>query len=163
MKKYNIDKLTREEIFGGKLIAPMRQWLMQTGEYHKGYNYNDDIAIITHYIQNIGLAEENLYSEKAVPLLEKYYRATHTDLDAESLVDLTDAEALFDAIRESPVQLRFKENNAFTFVDLFAGTTGWKMCLCIGVRYLCSEKLWDESWSYSVRRYYARREQSPNS
>lgn len=129
MKKYNIDKLTREEIFGGKLIVPMRQWLIQTGEYHKGYNYNDDIAIITHYIQNIGLAEENLYSEKAIPLLEKYYRSTHTDLDAESLVDLTDAEALFDAIRESPVQLRFKENNAFTFVDLFAGIGGFRIAL----------------------------------
>jgi len=129
MKKYSIDSLTREEIFGGKLIAPMRRWLKQCGEYHKGYNYNDDIAIITHYLQNKGKFEEGLYAKKAISLLEKYYRATHTDLDAAAPVDLNAAEILFSAVEQSPVQQHFKENNAFTFIDLFAGIGGFRIAL----------------------------------
>lgn len=129
MKKYSIDSLTREEIFGGKLIAPMRQWLKQSGEYHKGYNYNDDIAIITHYLQNKGQYEEGLYAEEAISLLEKYYRATHTDLDTAAHVDLNAAELLFSAVEQSPVQQHFKENNAFTFIDLFAGIGGFRIAL----------------------------------
>jgi len=129
MKKYNIDKLTREEIFGGRLIAPMRQWLKKTGEFKKGYCFNDDIAIITHYLQNKGFAEERLYLEKARPLLEKYYRATHTDLDIRDQIDLDMAEALFSAVEQSPVHHRFKDNNSFTFVDLFAGIGGFRIAL----------------------------------
>ena len=129
MKDYNIDKLSREEIFSGRLIPAMRQFLSVQGVESRKYNYNDDIAIITHYLQNKGFPEEKQYSEKAIPLLESYYRATHTQLEADAPVDIAAAESLFSEINISPVNNRFKGNNSFTFVDLFAGIGGFRIAL----------------------------------
>lgn len=129
MIKFNINRLSREEIFGGRLIAPMRQFLKVHGIDTKDYNYNDDIALITHYLQNKDMPEEAYFAEKAIPLLERYYRATHTDLNLDTPVDIDMAEALFAAMGESPVQNHFRDNNAFTFVDLFAGIGGFRIAL----------------------------------
>ena len=69
MKQYNIDRLLKEEIFGGRLIAPMRQWLQLHGIDTKKYDYNADIAIITHYLQNKEYPEGNHYQEEANPIM----------------------------------------------------------------------------------------------
>ena len=62
MKKFNIDRLSKDELFGGRLIAPMRQWLNNNIET-KGYNFNADMAIITHYLQNKDYPEGRLYKD----------------------------------------------------------------------------------------------------
>ena len=36
MKSYNIDRLSKEELFGGKVIAPIRQWLKSHNIETKG-------------------------------------------------------------------------------------------------------------------------------
>ncbi len=129
-KQYNIDRLTREEIFGGKLIAPMRQWLKSHGVADtRKYDYNADMAIITHYLQNKFMPEEALYAADALPLIETYYRATHTNLPEDAAVNIHIAETLFSAINEAPVRQRHQNNNSFTFVDLFAGIGGFRIAL----------------------------------
>ena len=71
MKNYNIDRLQRDDLFGGRLIAPMRQWLKAHNEDVKCYDYNADMAIITHYLQNknFPVGGHQLYKE-AVPLID---------------------------------------------------------------------------------------------
>lgn len=129
MKTYSIDRLTREDIFFGKLIAPMKQWLKSHEIETKNYDYNADMAIITHYLQNKDYPEGQLYREEALPLMEEYYRANHTDLRDNDIVDLNQAEELFSEIFEMPVYRRHRANNAFTFVDLFAGIGGFRIAL----------------------------------
>ena len=129
MPIYNIDRLTREEIFGGRLIAPMRQWLKRQGRETKGYNQNADMAIITHYLQNRNLPAGQQLEAEAQRLMTEYYRATHTELAPDAEVDMHAAENLFSAIYEAPVYHRFQNNNAFTFVDLFAGIGGFRIAL----------------------------------
>lgn len=130
MIPYSIDRLSREDIFGGKLIAPMRQWLKSNGVTDtRKYDYNGDMAIITHYLQNRHHPEAALYEQAARLLLEQYYRATHTELADDAEVNQTKAEVLFDAVNECPVHERFADNNAFTFVDLFAGIGGFRIAL----------------------------------
>ena len=73
MKRHNIDRLSKEEIFGGKIIAPYRQWLKSQDIETKGYDYCRDMAIITHYLQNKDYPEGALYREEALPLMENYY------------------------------------------------------------------------------------------
>lgn len=129
MKHYNIDRLTREDIFGGRLIAPLRQWLKSQEKEVKGYDYNTDIAIITHYLQNKGYPEENWYKEKALPLIDNYFRATHTDLSDDADVEQHLQEQLFSEIHNTPVRRMHYDNNSFTFVDLFAGIGGFRIAL----------------------------------
>lgn len=94
MKRYNIDRLSKEDIFGGRLIAPMRQWLQLHGIDAKKYDYNADMAIITHYLQNKDYPEGQLYREKALHLMERYCRASHNDLN-DDIVNLNWAEGVF--------------------------------------------------------------------
>ena len=129
MKQYNIDKLSKEEIFCGRLIAPMKQWLKLHDIETKKYNYNADMAIITHYLQNKDYPEEDQYQFEALPLMEKYYRATHTELREEDVVEQNQIESLFAEIYDTPVYRQHKDNNAFTFVDLFAGIGGFRIAL----------------------------------
>ena len=129
MKRYNIDRLSKEEIFSGRLIAPMRQWLKIHDLETKEYDYNADMAIITHYLQNKNFPEGNYYQDEALPLLERYYRATHTELREEDVVEQNQIESLFAEIFDTPVYGQHKDNNAFTFVDLFAGIGGFRIAL----------------------------------
>lgn len=129
MKHYNIERLSKLDLFGGRLIAPMRQWLKLHDKETKKYDYNADIAIITHYLQNKNYPEGNLYREEALPLLERFYRATHTELKDEDVVGLDQTEALFAEIFSTPVYRQHQGNNAFTFVDLFAGIGGFRIAL----------------------------------
>lgn len=129
MKRYNIDRLSKEDIFGGRLIAPMRQWLQLHGIDTKKYDYNADMAIITHYLQNKDFPEGQLYRDEAHSLMERYYRACHTELKDDDIVDPNLAEGLFAEIYETPVYRQHQGNNAFTFVDLFAGIGGFRIAL----------------------------------
>ena len=129
MKQYNIDRLSKEEIFGGKLIAPMKQWLKTHNVETKNYDFHADMAIITHYLQNINYPEGELYQAEALPLMEKYYRATHTHLREEDEIEQENSENLFAAIRDTPIYHLYEDNNAFTFVDLFAGIGGFRIAL----------------------------------
>ena len=128
--RYNIERLTREQIFGGRLIAPMRQWLKSHGYGDtRHYDYNADMAIITHYLQNRFLPEGALYEEAALPLLQRYYRATHTDLPEDAEVDIAEAINLFEAVNEGVLCQQYAHNNSFTFVDLFAGIGGFRIAM----------------------------------
>ena len=129
MKQYNIDRLSKEEIFGGKLIAPMKQWLKTHNIETKHYDFHADMAIITHYLQNINHPEGELYQAEALPLMERYYRATHTHLREEDEIEQENSENLFAAIRDTPIYRLYEDNNAFTFVDLFAGIGGFRIAL----------------------------------
>lgn len=129
MPIYNIDRLTREDIFGGRLIAPMRQWLKRQGQETKGYNQNADMAVITHYLQNRDIPAGQQLETEAQRLMVEYYRATHTELAPDAPVDLRMAENLFSAIYDAPVYHRFQHNNAFTFIDLFAGIGGFRIAM----------------------------------
>lgn len=129
MKHYYIDRLSKEDIFNGRLIAPMKQWLKLHNIETKKYDYNAEMAIITHYLQNKDYLEGDLYREEAIPLLERYYRATHTELGEDDVVEQNQAEELFAEIFNTPVYRQHHANNAFTFVDLFAGIGGFRIAL----------------------------------
>ena len=129
MKQYNIDRLSKEELFGGWLIAPMRQWLKNHNIETKRYDYNADMAIITHYLQNRNYPEGNIYREEAMPLMERYYKASHTELGDDDVVERHLIEGLFAEIYDTAVYRQHNDNNAFTFVDLFAGIGGFRIAL----------------------------------
>ena len=131
MKRYNIDRLSKDDIFGGKIITPYRQWLKSQKQDVdiKQYDYNADIAVITHYLQNKNYPEGALYRDEALLLMEKIYRATHTNISDDESVEQEHIEGLFLSANDTPFYNKFRENNCFTFVDLFAGIGGFRIAL----------------------------------
>lgn len=129
MQHYNIDRLSKEDIFGGRLIAPMRQWLKVHKIETKGYDFNADMAIITHYLQNKDYPESAVYREEAIPLMKRYYWATHTEIAENDTIDEALLESLFEDIYLAPMRLQHRNNNTFTFIDLFAGIGGFRIAL----------------------------------
>ena len=87
------------------------------------------MAIITHYLQNRNYPEGNIYREEALPLMERYYKATHTKLGDDDVVERHLIEGLFAEMYNTAVYRQHNDNNAFTFVDLFAGIGGFRIAL----------------------------------
>lgn len=129
MKRNTVDRLSKEEIFGGKVIVPYRQWLKSRHQETRGYNYRADMAIITHYLQNKDFLEGMLYRDEALPLIKRYYCATHPYLSENEEVTPEQMEGLFAEIYDTPIYKRHRNNNAFTFIDLFAGIGGFRIAL----------------------------------
>lgn len=129
MKQYNIDRLSKEELFGGRLIAPVKQWLKYHDIETKKYDYNADMAIITHYLQNRNYPEGNIYRGEAMSLMGMYYKATHTELKDDDVVEQHLIEDLFAEMYNTAVYRLHNDNNSFTFVDLFAGIGGFRIAL----------------------------------
>ena len=129
MKQHTVDRLSKEEIFSGKIIGSYRQWLKSHNQETKGYDYRADMAVITHYLQNIDYPDGDLYRDEALPLLEKYYRAAHPDFYENDEPSFKQIKELFSEIYAAPVHTRHRGNNAFTFVDLFAGIGGFRIAL----------------------------------
>lgn len=129
MKQYSIERLSKEELFGGRLLAPMRLWLKKHDIETKRYDYNADMAVITHYLQNRDYPEGFIYREEALLLMERYFRATHTELGNNDVVEQYQIENLFAEMYDTPVYRLHNGNNAFTFVDLFAGIGGFRIAL----------------------------------
>ncbi len=129
MKQHTVDRLSKEEIFSGKIIGSYRQWLKSHNQETKGYDYRADMAVITHYLQNIDYPEGDLYRDEALPLMKKYYCATHPAFDENDEPSLEQMKELFAEIYETPVFMQHRGNNAFSFVDLFAGIGGFRIAL----------------------------------
>lgn len=129
MKQYIIDRLSKEELFGGKVIAAYRQWLKSHNIETKGYNYSRDMAIITHYLQNKDYPEGTQYRDEALRLMNEMFRATHTNVDENEEIGTEKIEELFAEAKDTPVFRQHQGNHAFTFVDLFAGIGGFRIAL----------------------------------
>lgn len=125
MEQDNCIRFSKEEIFGGKVLPVMRKWLKKQGGKTNNYPYTENMAIITHYLQN---KDNSVYAEKAIPLMKNYYRAVY-DLGAEEPVDIEEAEYLFSAAEDTPIRMLHRDNQSFTFVDLFAGIGGFRIAL----------------------------------
>lgn len=130
MKEYHIEKLTNIEIAQTKTKPFMKQRLQQQGRNTVGYDYSHDMAIITHYLSVKGYPEAENYRQQAIRIMHEYYLAAHTNRLDNRTEETENSESLFASLLElAPVGHRFRKNEDFTFIDLFAGIGGFRIAM----------------------------------
>ncbi len=89
--------------------------------------FEEQMAIISHYLHNYGHSYAKPYEEKARKLIEDIYNIRHKKVENGNLTDVYAQYSLFSDFLSVPFMP--VANPKFTFIDLFAGIGGFRMAM----------------------------------
>ncbi|MBQ2969415.1 MAG: DNA cytosine methyltransferase [Bacteroidaceae bacterium] len=111
--------------------------------------FNEQMAIISHYLHNEGTPYGKTYKKKALGLMEDIYKARCSS-EADKAADFNEAQqySLFNELYDIP--FRPKSKTKFTFIDLFAGIGGFR----IAMQNLGGKCVFSSEWDAQAQRTY---------
>ena len=89
--------------------------------------FEEQMAIVSHYLHNQGYKYAKPYEYKADGLIEDIYNVHHKIVEGNCLSDVSVQYSLFSDLFSVPFLPI--ENPKFTFIDLFAGIGGFRMAM----------------------------------
>lgn len=128
MKKDTLPTISLTEMCNGSK-AKMQYYgpnsLNEDGTYMP---FNEQMAIISHYLHNEGTPYGKTYQKKALGLMEDIYKARCSS-EADKVADFNEAQqyGLFNELYTIP--FKPKKDANFTFIDLFAGMGGFRLAM----------------------------------
>ncbi|MGP1476721.1 MAG: DNA mismatch endonuclease Vsr [Phocaeicola sp.] len=89
--------------------------------------FDEQMAIVSHYLHNQGCKHAKPYEREAEGLIEDIYNVHQKEVESNSLFDINIQYSLFSDLFSVPFLPM--DNPKFTFVDLFAGIGGFRMAM----------------------------------
>ncbi|MDY3914540.1 MAG: DNA mismatch endonuclease Vsr [Phocaeicola sp.] len=89
--------------------------------------FEEQMAIVSHYLHNRGYKYEKSYKSKAEGLIEDIYNIHQKNLETNCVSDVNVQYSLFSDLLSVPFLPT--DNPQFTFIDLFAGIGGFRMAM----------------------------------
>ncbi len=121
------DKITIEQICNGKKVAMQIFGESSLMGAKSVMPFEEQMAIISHYLHNYGRKCAKPYEKKAQELIKDIYDIHQMDLIPGQLTDVCAQYSLFSDFLSVPFLP--DANPKFTFIDLFAGIGGFRMAM----------------------------------
>lgn len=109
--------------------------------------FDEQMAVITHYLQNIGTKYEKTYRKKGKELIDDICESKGIDTS-----NLNDGNALEYSLFADLYNVPYKhaQKNSFTFIDLFAGIGGFR----IAMQNLGGRCVFSSEWDAQAQKTY---------
>lgn len=121
------DKIAITKMCGGSKVSMQMYGPHSLNEDGTIIPFEEQMAIVSHYLHNQGYKSAKPYEEKAEGLLEDIYNVHHKTIETNCVSDVSVQYSLFSDLFSVPFLPT--EEPKFTFIDLFAGIGGFRMAM----------------------------------
>ena len=142
------DKIEITQMCGGSKLSLQMYGPHALNEDGSIMSFNEQMAIVSHYLHNKGFKFAKPYEKKAKGLIEDIYSIRAKQTEQPVVADNAMQLSLFSDIFSVP--FRPVENPKFTFIDLFAGIGGFR----IAMQNLGGKCVFSSEWDAQAQKTY---------
>ena len=121
------DKIAITQMCGGSKVSMQMYGTHSLNEDGTIIPFEEQMAIVSHYLHNQGYKFAKTYEDKAEGLIEDIYNVHQKSVEANYVSDAGIQYSLFSELFSVPFLPA--DNPKFTFIDLFAGIGGFRMAM----------------------------------
>ncbi len=121
------NKIAITQMCGGNKVSMQMYGPHSLNEDGTIMSFEEQMAIVSHYLHNQGYKSAKSYENKAKGLIEDTYNIRQKNVETNCVSDVSVQHSLFSDLFSVPFLP--KEDPQFTFIDLFAGIGGFRMAM----------------------------------
>ena len=121
------DKIAITQMCGGSKVSMQMYGPHSLNEDGTIIPFEEQMAIVSHYLHNQGYKSAKPYENIAEGLIEDIYNVHHKTIETNCVSDVSVQYSLFSDLFSVPFLPT--DNPKFTFIDLFAGIGGFRMAM----------------------------------